>query len=153
MRAVNRYRYAISLRIWHPSIDPTEITAALRLNPARVWRAGDLRSTPKGGALEGLYRESYWASGDLVRGEWPGKSLSAALNELLDRLVEHRNFFRAVRDANGRSEFFVGWYFEGNSGDVIDCRTLGRMADLCLDLSLDYYPPDQPQTGIQSRRH
>ncbi|MDE2183351.1 MAG: hypothetical protein KGJ78_10050 [Alphaproteobacteria bacterium] len=40
------------------------------------------------------------------------------------------------------------WFFLGNSGDVFDCDLLARMADLKIDLSLDIYPPDQPQNDI-----
>jgi hypothetical protein len=129
-------------------LDPAEITSALGIVPTRTWLAGDPRTTPNGTPLEGRYHESYWTSGDLTNGEWPGRSLADSMDGLLDRLVPHQDFFRSVRDANGTVEFFVGWFFEGNSGDIFKCGVLARMADLGIDLSLDIYPPDQPQAGI-----
>lgn len=98
--------------------------------------------------LEGLWRETYWTSADLVQGAWPGKPVSVAVNEILDQLASHREFLCSVRDSGGTSELFVGWFFDGQSGDVFDCQLMGRMAEPSLDLSLDYYPPDQPQASF-----
>jgi hypothetical protein len=38
---------------------------------------------------------------------------------------------------------FVGWFFEGQRGDVFNHDLLTRLADLNIDLSLDIYPPDR----------
>jgi Domain of unknown function (DUF4279) len=142
------YRYAVSLRIRHPSIDPAEISAVLRLNPSRCLQAGESRATPIGTSLHGDWRESYWTSGDVAKGAWPDIASADALNRLLDQLSEHHDFFHRIRAEGGRTEFFVGWYFLGNSGDVFHYDLLARMADLKIDLSLDVYPPDQPQKNI-----
>jgi len=144
----NAYRYAVSLRIEHPSIDPAEITSALKLEPFRCWRAGEPRTTPIGKPLSGNWRESYWTSRDIANGEWPGVSLPTALGQVLDRLFAHRGFFHRIRAEGGRTEFFIGWYLEGNTGDVFGCDLLARMADLKIDFSPDIYPLDQPQRGL-----
>jgi hypothetical protein len=135
----NHYRSKISLRLRHPTIDPAEITAALHLNPSRCWRAGEPRTTPKGGELEGINRETYWTA-RLVEGEWPPTALPVLISDLLAQLALHRSFFHRIRSEGGAVEFFVGWFFEAQSGDVFDCNLMARMADLKIDLSLDVYP-------------
>jgi hypothetical protein len=138
---MNSYQYKISLRVRHPSLDPAEITSALGLNPSRSWRAGEVRTTPKGNPLEGRYSDSYWVV-QLGNGRWPDKTLAAVINERLDQLARHQALFQRIRAEGGMVEFFVGWFVEGNSGDVFACDLLARMADLKIDLSLDVYPPD-----------
>jgi hypothetical protein len=83
-----------------------------------------------------------------MKGEWPGKGLATAMAELLDRLEPKRSFLARVRSEGGTAEFFVGWYFDGNSGDVFDCGLLARMADLKINLSLDVYPPDTTSVDL-----
>jgi hypothetical protein len=144
---LNPNRYAISLRLWHPSIDPEEITSALGLSPTRSWRAGAPRTTPKETPLEGANRETYWCA-DMGKGEWPGINLAAAIARSVDVLTPHRDFLRHIHAESGRSEFFVGWFFEGNSGDQFDAALLAKLADLQIGLALDIYPPDQPQNDF-----
>ena len=147
---MNSYQYDISLRVRHPSLDPAEITSALGLNPSRSWRAGEARTTLTGNPLEGRYGESYWVA-KLAKGEWADKTLTIVINELLDLLAEHKGFFQRIRTEGGAAEFFVGWYFDGNGGDVFDCDLLARIAALKIDLSLDVYPPD-PMTAPSSEQ-
>jgi len=137
---MNPYRYKISLRLRHPSLDPAEITSALQRSPFRSWRAGEPRTTPRGTPLEGRNRETYWTA-KVVEGGWPDKGLAVAMRELLDQLVPHRDFFDRIRSDGGKVELFVGWFFDGQSGGTFDCDLMARMADLNIDLSLDVYPP------------
>jgi Domain of unknown function (DUF4279) len=71
----NHYRYAISLRVTHPSLDPAEITSALQLTPSRTWRAGEPRTTPKGTPLQGVYSNTFWTR-SFVEGEFPRKGIA-----------------------------------------------------------------------------
>jgi hypothetical protein len=147
---MSSYQYVISLRVEHPSADPADITSALGLTPSRYWRAGEPRSSPKGRPLKGRYQESFWTA-TLAEGRWPEKDLPAAISDVLDQLEGRRDFFHQVRSEGGRAEFFVGWFFDGQSGDVFGCELLGRMEALKIDLSFALYPPpsgpslDQPQ--------
>jgi hypothetical protein len=136
---LNSYRYDISLRVCHPKMDPAEISAALQLAPKVSWKAGDLRVTPTGTPLKGLRKDSYWTS-RVLKGEWPGKDLSDAISDLVTELSSRRSFFQRVRSDGGKVEFFVGWLFDGNSGDVFDVDLLAKLADLGVALSLDIYP-------------
>jgi hypothetical protein len=144
---MNRYRYKISLRVRHPSMDPAEITCVLRLAPSREWRAGEPRTSPRDQPLGGIWPETYWIA-RVMEEEWPGKDLATAIAELLDRLELNRSFLAKVRSEGGTVEFFVGWYFDGNSGDVFECGLLARMADLKINLSLDVYPPDTTSVNL-----
>jgi Domain of unknown function (DUF4279) len=138
--SMNSYKYTISLRVEHPSADPAEITSALGLTPSRTWRAGEPRSTAKGAPRPGENAESFWTA-TLAEGRWPEKALPDIISDLLDQLAARKDFFHRIRSEGGKAEFFVGWFFDGQSGDVFGCDLLARMADLKIDLSLDIYPP------------
>ncbi len=112
------------------------------------------RTTPAGRALEGLWGHSYWTSSTIAEGEWrsddsgvAGQEVTSALERLLDDLLPHREFLHRLRAEGGRAEFFIGWFFDGNSGDVFDCELLARLADLKIDLSLDMYLQDDSTDG------
>jgi hypothetical protein len=139
---MNPYRYKISLRLHHPSLDPGEITRALGLIPLRSLKAGEPRTTPKGNPLEGINRETFWTA-RMIEDQWPGKELPVAVNACLDQLVPQRDFFHRIRSEGGAIKLRIGWFFEGMSGGEFDCDLLARMADLKIDLSLDMYPPDR----------
>jgi hypothetical protein len=136
----NHYGYAISLRVTHPSLDPSEITSALQLTPSRTWRAGEPRTTPKGAPLKGVNSKTFWTR-RFVEGEFRDKKLPAAVVEIVDQLLPHRAFFQRIRSEGGTVEFFVGWFFNRQSGGTFDCDLMARMADLKIDLSFDVYPP------------
>jgi hypothetical protein len=144
---MNSYRYKISLRVRHPSMDPAEITCMLRYPPSRSWSAHERRSTPSSETLEGAWPETYWTA-KVTAGEWPGKDLPAAIAELLDQLESSRGFLAKIRSEGGAVELFVGWFFDGQSGEVFDCGLLARIADLKIDLSLDVYPPDTTPVNL-----
>jgi hypothetical protein len=135
----NHYGYIISLRVRHPSLDPSEITSALHLDPGRTWRMGEPRATTKGAPLKGIYSETFWTK-TFVEGEFLDKELPAAVGEIVDQLVPHRSFFHRIRLEGGTAEFFVGWFFNRQSGGTFDCDLMARMADLKIDLSLCVYP-------------
>ncbi|MFI4973514.1 MAG: DUF4279 domain-containing protein [Caulobacterales bacterium] len=134
------YTYSVSLRLEHPSRSPCEITTALRLAPSRAWSFGAPRQTRKGSSLTGVYRETYWTA-RLESGSSADRDLSDTIGAILDRLEDRRAFLREFAQTGGRSELFVGWFFDdGNSGDVLGHDLLGRLADFRLDLSFDVYP-------------
>ena len=131
-------RYSVSLRIWHPSADPSDLTAALGIEPDRCWRSGDARTTSKGRILEGFRENTYWVARVLESA--PESYLADALQALVGQFSRHKGFFRKVRSEGGKVEFFVGWYIERNIGDEFDISLLAGLADLGVNLSLDIYP-------------
>jgi Domain of unknown function (DUF4279) len=136
---MSTYRYSINLRMRHPSMAPQGMTDALGLQPRHSWRAGEPRSTPKGRPLSGVNRESFWIS-DLGKGSRPPTSLSAAISAALDQLSDRRTFLHKIRSEGGLAEFFIGWFFDSQSGDTLPYDLLARAADLGIDLSFDVYP-------------
>lgn len=57
---MSAYEFTISLRIRHPSIDPSTITGTLGIEPPHTWKAGAPRRDSGGEDLTGVYRDSYW---------------------------------------------------------------------------------------------
>jgi hypothetical protein len=144
---MNGYRYKISLRVRHPSMDPAEITCMLRFPPSHFWSAREQRSTPSGKTLEAVWPETYW-SAKVMEGERSGKDLAAAIAELLDQLELSRNFLERVRSEGGTVELFVGWFVDSQAGEVFDRELLARIADFKIDLSFDVHPPDTASVNL-----
>jgi hypothetical protein len=137
---MNRYGYSISLRIDHPSMDPTELTNRLGLAPDSAWRVGDPRTTRRGVRLQGTRDRTFWAV-RLVNGEPADPTLAVALARVVRDLGAHAELFGRLRADGGRAELFVGWFFDGNSGDELPAQLLADLGRLGLDLSFDVYPP------------
>jgi hypothetical protein len=93
--------------------------------------------------LKGLYDITYWYV-EVAAGRYPTRLKDCVL-EVLNRLVRHRDFLHQIRSEGGSAELFVGWFFERQSGDVLSYDLLALAGDLQIDLSLDVYPPTQPQ--------
>lgn len=146
---MSNYRYSFSLRPRHPSIAPQGMTDALDLQPSRSWRAGEPRSTPQGTPLSGVNSHIYWTT-NLGKGGWPPTSLPTAIGVALDVLFNRRAFLHQVRAEDGQAEFFIGWFFESQSGDTLPYNLLARAADLGIDLSFDVYPLLLSPEGEQS---
>jgi hypothetical protein len=137
---------AITLRIYHPSIDPREIGAELGLPAARSGKAGEPRTTPKGTPLKGAWKESLWATA--LAGDESGRGdLRSALRDIAERLTPHESFLRRMRDEGGRAELFIGWFLDGNERLVLESDLLTRLAALGIDLDFDVYLPDPEPTA------
>ena len=57
---MNEFDYTVSLRIRHPSIDPTKLTTMLGFAPQYSWRAGDRKPEVSSESGSPTYRETYW---------------------------------------------------------------------------------------------
>ena len=136
------YSYSISLRAWHPSIDPGIITSAFGIRPVRAWRAGDARSTPKGAPLEGHYKETYWYTDVVPHEEGASEvcGLEDRLASLAESLSKHSEFISTLRAGGGRAELFIGLYGDRNFGFVIEPGVTQALAAIGLALSFDIYP-------------
>jgi hypothetical protein len=138
------YSYSVSLRVFHPSIDPGALTKSLRLKPSNAWKVGEPRLTPTGKALKGFNRGSFWTA-RLVQKRFattPSRSLEAALAAEVRRLQKHRALFRRIQRGGGRTELFVGIFGQNgfNFGGELDTELLGGLTKLGLSLGLDIYP-------------
>ena len=138
------YHFSISLRVRHPNVDPMNITEHLGIQPTHFGKAGEGRRTPRGSILSGVNRESYWTA-RVSSGRWP-LEISSAICDVLNGLLPHRSYLHTIRNGGGNIELFIGWFFENQSGDVLNYKCLALAGDLKIDLSFDIYPPDQPQS-------
>ncbi len=128
---------SISLRLRHPNANVGELLKKWGFSVGRAWVAGDKRTTGRGKPLDGIWPDSY-AYADL---EFPeGLRLSASLSHVIEGLAEVRSEIATFVEEGGYAELFVGWIFEGNSGDQLDWKLLDSLANIRLALSLDIYP-------------
>jgi hypothetical protein len=136
------YSYAVDLRIWHPSIDPQEITAALHIEPTVFHEVGKRRQTPKGNLLDGTYAESYWTADPFSRGEYSSADDLAedALAEVLEVLESHKAFLHRLRGEGARIHLQVSSYGTRNYAFEFGPEFLQKCADLGLSLVHDVYP-------------
>lgn len=136
---MNNYDYSISLRIWHPNMNPEYISSTLKVEPTHSKKAGDERSTPKGKPLPGINEETYFSysihtSKKLL--------LEEAIEAHLADLAKHKQFIEEILDSGGRLSYFIGMYLEGNAGLALTHSLLKKVSDLGIGLDLDIYPSD-----------
>jgi len=142
---MQHYSFTLALRFWHPSIDPSAITAQLGVTPSYSSQAGHPRFTPKGNALEGVYRESYWHAEPLQQG-WQDSTNSEAENavlELLPRLAPHRDFILSILATGGRGIIQISSHGPGNYALVLPPELLEQCSNLGLSLAHDVYPGNE----------
>jgi hypothetical protein len=125
------YKYKVSFRVFHPTINPEKISIQLALQPKISWCVGDVRKTPKGVCLGSKYESSYWCYEIDNRNDI---SLIEILQGFTQRLECHQDFLANLRSTGGRLEYFVGWFNEINSGEVFDYTLLSKIANLQIDL-------------------
>ena len=139
------FRFAVNLRLWHPTLDPETITTEMGISPNIQRRVvssfADTTSVPDSGW------ETYWASGHRS-GE--DLQLLDVLAGYAEELKEHAPFIASLRSTGGRAELFVGWFASTRAGGpVIGHDLLRRFGELQVDLSLDVYgtgeQPDDPE--------
>jgi hypothetical protein len=119
------FRFALSLRLWHPTTTPDEISAELGIEPRHA-------QVKAGG--------SYWCS-DQDQGE--DGELIPAIEKFLKLLAPHAEFLRRFRSTGGTVELFVGWFTSQRSGGCpLPADLLQLMGVLGVDLSLDIYAPE-----------
>ena len=139
------YRYCVSLRVSHPTIDPKEVTQALGIEPFRSWRVGEPRVSPKGNPLEGVSNESFWACHlhEEKRLYSKDQYLEDFLANLNQRLKPHAKYFEYLVKSGGYIEYFVGWFDGDNVGATLEPSLLKSTADLNIAIGLDIYAGDE----------
>lgn len=141
------YRYSISLRAFHPTMDLDCVSEVLGIRPRVLWKVGEPRKTPKGTPLSGIYETGFWTA-RLFDGGSTQQGLPLALSAALDTIAVGSSLFTTIAQTGGRVELFVGWFFdEGNSGDLFGHSLLGRLASMNVDLSFDVYGEAQTSDG------
>ena len=98
------YWYSTRLAIWHPSIDPEEITRVLGVKARACGQAGQPRKTPRGTPLAGVWRESWWKADLFDRGECVSTDdlVVDIVTEYLEVLEPQADFLRRLWVEGGR---------------------------------------------------
>src|SRR5438094_6352317 len=103
------FKYDVSLRITHPSLDADEICDQLGLQAYRKWTVGEQRKTPTGDSLEGNDKLTYCC----FHLEGPKRDeLCDFLSDWNKKLHPQKAFFERIRSTGGSLEYFIGMYFE-----------------------------------------
>ena len=142
---MNPYDYKVSLRITHPTMDPSIITNTLGLKPSHSWKAGEPRETPNGENLDGINVQSYWTA-QLTNGNNISSEKIQLESFLLDKnylLKQHASFFSSIKESKGNIEYFIGIFGNKNMGCVFNSELLTSTNDLGIELSLDIYPYEE----------
>lgn len=130
------FRFDVSLRVRHPSLEPDEICRQLGMPAEIQWRVGDQRVTPKGRPLSGVYDHSY-----CVFRLKPGKNINLAefLGAQNKELLSRKSFLNDLIESGGSVEYFIGWYSRANTGEFFGWKLLKELSDLHIDLAFDVY--------------
>jgi hypothetical protein len=130
------HRYAVSLRIWHPTQSPTVFSAALGLEPRCIDVVGQPR-VRKGKVLGFVPKESYWTHRFDIDIE---QDIEDYLLSKANALAGHKDFFANVCATGGRAEFFIGFNVEAtNCGIVLTPELQKKCSALHLSISFDIY--------------
>lgn len=137
---MHAFKFSVSLRVFSQVVDPSEICEQLGLEAKWKHKIGEPRTTPKGVPLDGVYDRNY-CSFNLNRKD--DEELHEMLDRITNNLLQHKELFCRIRESGGRSEFFIGWYSPGNTGDTFSNELLSKISDLRIDLALDVYGGDK----------
>jgi hypothetical protein len=138
-------RYKISLRVSHPSADAKSIGMELGLEPVFFYTAGDKKITPKGTAIPGIRKDSFWYC-DIPS---DGHQIEAVLERVKDLLTTKQMFLDRLLTTGGRLECFVGWFScKANSGFILDHVVLGQLGNLGVDIAIDIYCENRDETKV-----
>ena len=139
------YEFAISLRIWHPSMLPASITKRLRLSPHITKTAGAARRTPQGNLLGGVNRESYWSADITPRGMRSSKRqrVEAHIARLSRKLIRHGEFFKQIHRDGGQVRIWVDSHSQTNYTFELTPTCLELLARAGIAVVFDVYPHPQ----------
>lgn len=129
--------FSLSLRFFHPSIDPDEITKQLNKSPKYSWKAGEQAKNLKGEPLNFVREQSYWCGESIARG---GKDFPIEIERIVEQLASHREFLSKISEEGGRAAIYL--HFPGcvNIGNTLDIKLLSRLVDLNIELDIEVFP-------------
>lgn len=139
---MSEYEFTVSLRIRHPSIEPSRITETLGIEPQHTWKAGDPRRDPAGGDRTGLYRESYWMGRLMDEPQLSSEQLSieSVLLQTLTQLRRSQSFLEQLSADGGIAELCISLFARENFRLDLSADSLALLGRLGLAVSLEVQP-------------
>jgi hypothetical protein len=149
---MSEYEFTISLRLRHPAIDPSRITQTLGIEPQHTWKAGDPRRDPAGGALDGVYRESYWMGRLMDEPQLSSARLSveSVLLQTLSHLRRSHDFLEQQHAEGGVAELQISLYAREDFRLELSAQSLALLGRLGLTVALEVHPRPSPGASAQA---
>jgi hypothetical protein len=133
---MKRQRAKLSLHIKHPTRDLSRVCNALGFKPRHIWKKGDERQTPRGNKIGGI-REASYCSIDF--GLPSREPIAKQIEANLVLLKRHRATLRKLSSSGGTISFYVGWFCDETTGEILSNELLWAMTDLRIALELNIY--------------
>ena len=138
---MSEYEFTVSLRIRHPSIEPSRITETLGIEPQHTWKAGEPRRDPGGGDRAGVYRESYWMGRLMDEPQLSGQvSVETVLLQTLTQLRRSQPFLEQLSAEGGVAELSISLFARENFRLELSSDSLALLGRLRLSVALDVQP-------------
>ncbi|HEY6923908.1 MAG TPA: DUF4279 domain-containing protein [Steroidobacteraceae bacterium] len=136
---MSEYEFTVSLRIRHPSIEPSRITEALGIEPQHTWKAGELRSEP---GSAGVYRESYWMGRLMDEPQLSSEQVSVetVLLKTLTQLRRSQPFLEQLAVDGGVAELSISLFARENFRLELSSDSLASLGRLRVSVALDVQP-------------
>jgi hypothetical protein len=130
-------KFGVRLLIKHPTMAPIKITEQLDMSPNVSRLAGQVRATPEGAALDGVYGVSVWSWWVQVDGL---RYFFQEVTRLLSKIELQSQFLSQLVDTGGSIDVIVELPGDVNIGDVIRWPDLARLASLKANLGIEVFP-------------
>ena len=122
------------------------------MEPDHSRKVGEQRSTPKGTALEGTNRETFWRitpHGDQrIRSD--DSSLEDHLESLNQKFAEHKSYLAKLTTSGGYVEYFIGWFGGSNLMATLSPKFMAETASLGIAIGFDIYLDDRIESEEES---
>ena len=118
-------------------LDPSIITREFDLSPSVCQMAGDLRKTPRGRSLEGVYSETKWGASIESKNF---KDISGGIKQAIHRLSKNSERLARIHAEGGNVTLIVNLPGDINIGDIFMPDLLRRFADLHIGLGVEVFP-------------
>ena len=132
--------FGVSLRIFHGTISPTEISATLQREPSHMGIKGSPRGHIRGAPSPATWSEHYWSS-DFVEGDAPEDRIAT----VVQFLVAKEKDLTPLLQSGGRADIYVFLAPLAALGIELEPALLATLGRLDVKLGLEFIPPPSPQ--------
>jgi hypothetical protein len=128
--------FQLSLRIRHPSLDPSELSREFRIEPVHCFRAGDPRPSRSGLTPASVHTESYWLGALSVAGPAGGGGPPLSIPEPFLEMMASRRVWATPTNSLGWALFLIArQFFTAHAPALRRIRREGGQIALLVTLS------------------